>query len=218
MSVLNFTFHGIGPAPTWLERSERPVWVSEVDFCSALDAIHRRDRAEVTFDDGNSSDTAIALPALLERGMSGRFFVVAGRVGSPGYLSADDLGALHDAGMQIGVHGMRHRSWRGLAEDDLQEEILESRRQLEVHVGERLTTAACPFGAYDRRVLRALRRAGFTRVFSSDGGFAFPEAWLQPRNTLTRGSDAGTIDRIARQAWSLSGRLRRAKILVKRSR
>lgn len=218
MSVLNFTFHGIGAAPSELEHSERPVWVTQADFCSALDAIHRRDRAEVTFDDGNFSDTAIALPALLERGMSGRFFVVAGRVGLPGYLSADDLGALHDAGMQIGVHGMRHRSWRGLADEDLQEEIFESRRQLEAHIGERLTSAACPFGAYDRRVLGALRRAGFTRVFSSDGGYASPQAWFQPRNTLTSGSDAGTIDRIARQSWGLSGRLRRAKILVKRCR
>jgi hypothetical protein len=29
--------------------------------------------------------------------------------------------------------------------------------------------AACPFGAYDRRTLRALRHAGFKRVYASDG-------------------------------------------------
>jgi peptidoglycan/xylan/chitin deacetylase (PgdA/CDA1 family) len=218
MSALNFTFHGIGAAPSGVRHSERPVWVSQPDFCSALDAIQRLDGAEVTFDDGNSSDRAIALPALLERGMSGRFFVVAGRLGLPGYLSSDDLGALYEAGMQIGVHGMRHRSWRGLADDDLQEETLESKRELEAHLGARLTSAACPFGAYDRRVLGALRRAGFARVFTSDGGYASPEAWLQPRNTLLSGSDARTIDLVARRSWSVSGRLRRAKILVKSSR
>jgi peptidoglycan/xylan/chitin deacetylase (PgdA/CDA1 family) len=218
MSVLNFTFHGIGTAPSGVGRSEQSVWVSQPDFCSALDAIQRLDGAEVTFDDGNSSDRAIALPALLERGMLGRFFVVAGRVGLPGYLGSDDLHALHDTGMELGVHGMRHRSWRGLADGDLQEEIFESKRELEAHLGARLNSAACPFGAYDRRVLGALRRAGFARVFTSDGGRASRNAWLQARNTLLSGSDAGTIDLVAKRSCSASGRLRRAKTMVKRCR
>ena len=31
-----------------------------------------------------------------------------------------------------------------------------------------------PFGSYDRHVLRALRRTGVTRVYTSDGGWARP--------------------------------------------
>ena len=37
-------------------------------------------------------------------------------------------------------------------------------------IGEAVTETACPFGSYDRRVLRATRAAGYQRVFTSDGG------------------------------------------------
>ena len=46
--------------------------------------------------------------------------------------------------------------------------------------------AACPFGSYDRRVLNMLRRHGFVRVYTVDGGHAKRGAWLQPRYTVQR--------------------------------
>ena len=49
----------------------------------------------LSFDDGNSSDVEIALPALRERGLPRRFFVVAGRLDRPGSLSRDDVRELH---------------------------------------------------------------------------------------------------------------------------
>ncbi|MGH2975509.1 MAG: polysaccharide deacetylase family protein [Solirubrobacterales bacterium] len=215
--VLNFTFHGIGEPPAALGVAERDVWVSRTEFLSALDAICAREDARVSFDDGNKSDIAIGLPALLERGMTGCFFVVAERIGAPGYLSAAHLRTLREAGMRIGLHGMRHRPWRGLADDDLDEEILGARQVLEGETGASISAAACPFGSYDRRVLRRLRGAGFERVFSSDGGRASSEAWLQPRNTLRAGTGAADVDGIA-TAGGPGASIRRAKTLVKRLR
>jgi peptidoglycan/xylan/chitin deacetylase (PgdA/CDA1 family) len=215
--VLNFTFHGIGEPPVAISDAERDVWVSRAEFLSALDAICARKDATVSFDDGNTSDVAIGLPALLERGMTGCFFVVAERIGAPGYLSAADLQTLREAGMRIGLHGMRHRPWRGLADDEFDEEILGAKRVLEGQAGTSVSAAACPFGSYDRRVLGRLRGAGFERVFSSDGGWASARAWLQPRNTLRAGTGAADVEGIA-TAGGPGTSIRRAKTLVKRLR
>ena len=51
----------------------------------------------ISFDDGNASDLDIALGALLERGLVGSFFVVAGRIGSRGSLDSDGLRELESA-------------------------------------------------------------------------------------------------------------------------
>lgn len=216
--VLNFTFHGIGEPPATVADSERDVWVAQPDFISALDAICAHDNATISFDDGNASDVAVGLPALVERGVTGHFFVVAERVDAPGFLSAADLRTLREAGMRIGLHGMRHRPWRGLADDRLDEEILGARRALEADLAGPVSTAACPFGSYDRRALGRLRSAGFERVFSSDGGWASAGAWLQPRNTLRAGTGAADVEAIAAGGGAAVASIKRAKTLMKRLR
>ena len=128
--VLNLTFHGIGEPPASVGVAERDVWLSEADFAASLDAIGTLPQATVSFDDGNASDLEIALPALRERGIGATFFVVAGRLGEPDYLSAEDLRALREEGMTIGLHGMHHQRWRGLSD----EEIGISWRKLKNHV------------------------------------------------------------------------------------
>jgi peptidoglycan/xylan/chitin deacetylase (PgdA/CDA1 family) len=215
--VLNFTFHGIGEPPVTIGDAERDVWVSEESFLTALDAICARLDTTISFDAGNASDLAIGLPALVERGVTGCFFVVAERIGAPGYLSAADLQALREAGMRIGLHGKRHRPWRGLPDDALDEEIVGAKQALETEIGASVSIAACPFGSYDRRVLRRLRSAGFERVFSSDGGWTSAEAWLQPRNTLRSGTGEEDVAEIAGHRGP-AAKIQRAKTLIKRLR
>ena len=86
--------------------------------------------------------------------------------------------------MGIGCHGMRHRPWRGLGETALHEEHVEAKAMLEQVVERPVTEAACPFGSYDRRVLRSLRGSGYRRVYTSDRGTTGPEDFLQARNTI----------------------------------
>ena len=57
--------------------------------------------------------------------------------------------------------------------------------------------AACPFGSYDRRVLGALRRHGFTRVYTVDRGRARQGAWLQPRYTVRKDDTPADLERLA---------------------
>jgi peptidoglycan/xylan/chitin deacetylase (PgdA/CDA1 family) len=183
--LVNLTFHGIGRPERTLDPGEDLVWVSEERFTSVLDAVADRHDVHITFDDGNASDVEIALPALQQRRLTATFFVVAGRLDRPGFLGAGDITTLESAGMRIGSHGMHHRPWRELGADALREEIVDARRSLQAVAQAPVATAACPFGAYGRRSLRALRAAGFERVYTSDRGPAGSEAWLQARTSIT---------------------------------
>jgi peptidoglycan/xylan/chitin deacetylase (PgdA/CDA1 family) len=217
--ILNFTFHGIGEPPAAVGAEERDVWLSEADFLASLGAIrHLSTKSTVSFDDGNASDLEIALPALLERCMKATFFVVADRLDKPGYLSAADLRTLREAGMTIGLHGMHHQRWRGLSDRQLDEEISVAQGVLEAEAGAALDLAACPFGAYDRRVLGRLERAGVRTVFTSDGGWAAGGAWLQARNTLRAGDGAPAVAAIAAADGTADRTRHRLKTMVKRWR
>jgi peptidoglycan/xylan/chitin deacetylase (PgdA/CDA1 family) len=218
-TLTNITFHGVGPQPRVIEGGEDRVWVSSTRFAEVLDTLAQHDDVAIMFDDGNASDVREALPALLDRGLQATFFVVAGRLGTHHFLSEDDVRLLADRGMTIGSHGMRHRSWRSLDDCDLNEELGEARRRLEDVVGRPVTHAACPFGAYDRRVLGALRSHGYERVFTSDGGPARSDRWLQARTSLGKDHTAADVERmLSADALPLASLRIQAKSLAKRWR
>jgi peptidoglycan/xylan/chitin deacetylase (PgdA/CDA1 family) len=211
--MINLTFHGLGDPPRPLDDGEAAVWVDTPRFEALLDAVAGRDDVRITFDDGNTSDLAVGLPALRERNLTATFFVVAGRLGEDHFLTADDVRQLRDAGMRIGNHGMHHQAWRGLDATALDEELGAARRVLEDVVGAPVDEAACPFGSYDRRVVGALRAGGYRRVFTSDRGTTGDDAFLQARNTMTPADGPETLAAIAP-----SSPARAAKLALKRWR
>jgi peptidoglycan/xylan/chitin deacetylase (PgdA/CDA1 family) len=218
-TVMNITFHGVGPQPRVIEAGEDRVWMTSARFVEILDTIAQHDEVAIMFDDGNASDVRAALPALLERGLDATFFVVAGRLGTPHFLDEDDVRLLADRGMTIGSHGMRHRSWRNLDDRNLGEELGQARRRLEGIVGAPVSHAACPFGAYDRRVLGALRGHGYERVFTSDGGATCADRWLQARTSLGKDHTAADVERMLSADTPALALLRaQAKSLAKRWR
>jgi peptidoglycan/xylan/chitin deacetylase (PgdA/CDA1 family) len=215
---INLTFHGIGRTERCLEPGEELVWLDQDQFEAALDSVVGRSDVQITFDDGNASDLEHALPQLRRRGLTATFFLVAGRVGAPGFLDEEGIRALAAAGMRIGCHGMRHRPWRRLGEHALREEVVDARRLLEQVVDRPVTEAAFPFGAYDRRVLRFLRRHGYRRAFSSDRGTARPGDWIQARNTVRPANALCLAEGVLAEASPHTVLRRRAKLTAKRWR
>jgi peptidoglycan/xylan/chitin deacetylase (PgdA/CDA1 family) len=217
--TINLTFHGIGRPERPLEPGEEQVWLASDQFESALDAVNGHTGIRLTFDDGNASDVDFALEELCKRGLTATFFIVAGRLGHPGFVDDAGIRTLVDAGMGIGCHGMHHRPWQRLDEHALEVELSDARQLLEEAAGHPITEASCPFGSYDRRVLRTLREHGYRRAYTSDEGATRPGAWLQSRNTVTPENAQGLVDRILAGDRSSAGLLRRrARMTVKRWR
>jgi hypothetical protein len=65
----------------------------------------------------------------------------------------------------------------------------EARRRIEDETGVPVTEAAIPFGAFDRDVLRHLKAAGYSRVYTSTMGMSRDSAWFCPRWSVTETFD-----------------------------
>jgi peptidoglycan/xylan/chitin deacetylase (PgdA/CDA1 family) len=189
MKKLYVTFHGIGEPLPEADAAERRYWWDKDAFLAALDQIADTESPpsiRITFDDGNMSDVAIALPALVRRKLTAQFFICAGRIGRRGYVDAAMIRELLSAGMAVGSHGLHHLDFYRLSPQALDSEARDSKRTLEDVCGESIEEISIPFGSYGRRVLAKLRSTGYARAYSSDGGIVRHEGWLIPRNTLDR--------------------------------
>jgi peptidoglycan/xylan/chitin deacetylase (PgdA/CDA1 family) len=219
--VINLCFHGIGEPGRPLEPDEDLYWIEPVQFEEFLAVIGNDTRIRITFDDGNASDARYALPSLQRHGLRGAFFVVAARLDEPGSLSRPEVRELVRAGMSVGSHGLEHRPWRTVGDEDLEAELGQAAEIIGATVGQPIREVACPFGSYDRRVLRAIRRHGFDRVYTADGGAAArPDAWLQSRYTIRRRDTPAVIERLRRapRGSGIEPAVRSVKGIIKRLR
>jgi len=218
MMIVNF--HGVGEPARELEPGEAPFWLTRDQFCAVLDHIAARPdrhRFVITFDDSNISDLAIAAPELSARGLAATFFVLTGRLGQTGSLSRSDISELLSAGMQIGSHGVDHRDLTRLAPSRLDEELIRSKGVLEDICAGPIEGLSIPFGHYNARVLRAIRAAGYSTAYNSDGGRAHSAQFLRPRRSLRRDMSMHDVDRILAGEPGMLRRLRRSvKTTVKR--
>lgn len=212
-------FHGIGTPPRVLEPGEGRYWLAADHFARCLDEVAAlSDPAAVwiSFDDGNASDHDFALPMLLERGLTADFFALTGRIGQAGSLSAAQLRGLRAAGMGVGSHGVDHLNWRTIPAETLQHELAASRAVLEQICGAPVQRASVPFGRYNRRVVEALRAAGYATVGTNDGGALRPGAYLLPRTNVRADMSPADFRALICGEERLSRRIRRVLTGIRR--
>ena len=129
--VVALTYHGFGVAADPGAGARAAVPVAELEaqlevIAAAGGAMDPRRATTgdsgivLTFDDGERSVLAEALPRLERRGWVGAVFVTTGWIGRPGYLTAADLRRLRREGWLVGAHGGQvgvESLFQGLAKD-----------------------------------------------------------------------------------------------------
>ena len=206
-------FHGIGEPHAGVPVDEVPYWISEELFTDIVDRVvdaraHGRDIG-LTFDDGNRSDIEIAAPVLMSRGLRADFFVLTGRVDEAHYLGSDELKALVDMGMGVGLHGQDHVDWRRLDAGGLRRETVTARDRLADLLGKEVSMVSVPFGAYDHAVLAQLRSLGYDEIHTSDGGTTRRGRQVLSRTSIRSDMTSAEIDRILSGREPVVARVRR---------
>lgn len=121
----------------------------------------------LTFDDGGASAMYIA-DRLESAGWRGAFFVTAGFIDRPGFLTRRQLQELRRRRHTIGSHSWSHPAGMSrLSPTELSVEWQRSVEELSTLLGERVLTASVPGGSYSRRVAGAAGAAGITVLFTS---------------------------------------------------
>ena len=198
MRELVLLLHGLGEPHSLVDAEERRHWWSVASFARLLDQIlefqeNLEAKIRITFDDGNESDFLLALPELSKRDLTAEFFVCAGRVGKDHYLDRTMINELLAQGMSIGSHGMDHRDWRTLDSTALDVEIGDARRKLEDLTQRPLNMVSIPFGSYDRRVLRRLKREPWEVIYTCDRGTTQTTSRMKPREPVFSDMEAEDI-------------------------
>lgn len=177
----------------------------------------------ITFDDGGAS--ALLAAGMLEaRGWRGHFFVTSGRVGSPGFLTTDEVRELAARGHEVGSHSHTHPTFMGkLDRTTIATEWATSREALAELLGAPPPTASVPGGFTTRAVVEEAAHAGYELLMTSEPSQRPPRAagmTTMGRYTIWSTTPESQAAGYARGSLAARGRLWlewNAKGLVKRA-
>jgi peptidoglycan/xylan/chitin deacetylase (PgdA/CDA1 family) len=126
----------------------------------------------ITFDDGYRDVLSNAAPVLKRLGMHATAYVITGRISGPdvSFLSWAMLHALEQDGIEIGSHTVTHREIPGLSDPTALQELIRSRRTLELHLHHPVQWFAYPAGKYDARSEQLVRQAGYVLATTTRPG------------------------------------------------
>lgn len=223
-------YHGVGHSPA--QRGELRYTVARKQFEVQLEHLAQAHRVvsfadvaagragegavAVTFDDGEASVFEHALPVMRRLGLTGTAFVTTGWIGQPGYLGADELRELDRLGWTVGAHGVTHRYLSALDDPDLDDELLQSRDALTLILGRAPEQMSLPGGRADRRVVAAVRRAGYRSLGTSELGpnSAAPDPFGVKRAMVLRHWDDRRFTGLAKGCPALYRRLRARQLAL----
>jgi peptidoglycan/xylan/chitin deacetylase (PgdA/CDA1 family) len=199
----------------WIADHCQVVPLRQVPICAASRAAGDRPIVAITFDDGYIDNFEYAFPQLERRGLAATFFVTAGLLEKDSAvlgrfmqlrrsdrsavrpLEWDQVRAMHDAGMEIGVHTYSHPNLARLSSEAARDELRSSKDIVEARIGHSVRSLAYPFGKPRRHftdeTTSIARETGyeyacavlFRGVRASDSRFEIPRFFVS-RDSLSQ--------------------------------
>lgn len=135
----------------------------------------------ITFDDGFRNNLDHALPTMQSLGFSATCYAVsqllgktnqwdAGVVRSSLLMSASELRAWHDAGMDVGSHTRHHADLTRINDDQALDEVKGSKFELEQAIGAEVRHFCYPYGRYSNHHVDMVKAAGYHSATTTQRG------------------------------------------------
>jgi peptidoglycan/xylan/chitin deacetylase (PgdA/CDA1 family) len=111
----------------------------------------------LTFDDGYAGTYANGLPLLNKYGFTSTQFIISSLVGTPNYMTKAQIKAFSAAGHEIGSHSVTHPDMTTLTKAKYDQELANSKTNLEKWFGVPVTNFAFPEGRYNQAIVNAAK-------------------------------------------------------------
>ncbi len=173
-------YHSIGRGveddPNGLFTISPEVFKSQINFLLNQDDIEfvafsedalksgKKLKIALTFDDGYKDNLTVVAPYLIQHNIPFTVFVLSDKVFNyhRDYLSAEELlGLSKMPGVTIGSHGASHQPLTRLSDDEIKKELIQSKQFLEEVVCKTVDCISFPHGAYNGKILKFAKEAGY---------------------------------------------------------
>jgi len=126
----------------------------------------------ISFDDAFSGSFLYGYPLLKKYGFIATYFISTGYIGkSHDYLSIEQVRILNENGFEIGSHTINHKDLSSLDRNDLEKEIVESKKYIE-SLGIKVNLFAFPYGKNNNisiEAIKIVKKAGYICCCSTTG-------------------------------------------------
>ena len=185
-------FHHIGDAPSDADEIRRNLTVSAADFEAMMAYLKQAGYTTVsekqlfktffsaealpakpvmlTLDDGYLDNYLVAAPILEKYGLQATFYIVTELVGTPEYMSWEQVAALDSKGMDIGSHTCAHLDLTDLSGADLKHELTDSAASIQAHLDHPVYWLCYPAGKFDADVELYAREGGYLLATTTNPG------------------------------------------------
>ena len=175
VSIPILMYHEVGNGPDCM-------WVSDKDFYEQMKYLHDNGYQTITlsqavelltghydtshkvvlsFDDGYLTFYSHAWPVLKEFEQTATIFIISNLVGTPEYLTWQQIKFLDSNGIEIGGHTRTHPLLPTLTTLNSNVEIVQGKQDIEAQLGKSIETFCYPTGKYNSQVIQQVNGAGF---------------------------------------------------------
>jgi peptidoglycan/xylan/chitin deacetylase (PgdA/CDA1 family) len=169
---------------TWLSRAGYRFVSLEDILNHVIGRIVLQERAvHISFDDGFVGVLEHAWPLLKAYQIPATLFALPGRLGKindwmaqrglpkRALLSGEQLSLLAQEGLTIGSHTCTHPRLTELPLQQAKQEIFQSKQELEIILGHKVTCFAYPYGLFNDQIRELVMEAGYLCACSTRAGF-----------------------------------------------
>ena len=146
-----------------------------ISFDDLVDGIKKghqfaRNTVVIEFDDGYEDNYTYAFPILKKYGFPAMVFLISDKIGTPGFVTWDQVKEMEKSGVQAGAHTRHHVYLPLVDRTRALDEIAGSKKVIEDHLGHRIDYFAYPSGGFTEDIKKMIQASGYKAAVTTNRG------------------------------------------------